>query len=61
MSDMSKKSDYVEDFPEENPAGDLNEKPKSKYELCVAAESAKVHALIAKAQSDAKARLLDDK
>ncbi|WP_201526281.1 hypothetical protein [Psychrobacter frigidicola] len=57
----------IPDFP--SPSNLLNDKPKPtiEYELYVAVESAKIHTLIAKAQSpkpkaqsDAKACLLDD-
>lgn len=59
---MSDQSDEIKGSPEENPENTIKE--KTKYESCIAAESAK--ALIAKAQSDAQARLaqarlLDDK
>lgn len=34
------------------------EQPKSAYEACVLSEAAKVHALIAKAQQEARERVL---
>ncbi|CAM3933529.1 hypothetical protein PSAR109036_00285 [Psychrobacter arenosus] len=36
------------------------DKPKSAYETCVLSEAAKVHALIAKAQQEARERALKE-
>lgn len=51
---------YLEEKAKQEQESEQQPKPKSAYETCVLAESAKIHELIAEAQKEARERSLED-
>jgi len=62
MSNSQKENleNYLSEKAKQAQESEQQPKPKSAYETCILAESAKIHELIAKAQKEAKSRLLED-
>lgn len=52
---------YLSEKAKQDQESEQQSKPKSAYDTCVLAESAKIHELIAQAQKEARERDLKDK
>ncbi|SNT71329.1 hypothetical protein [Psychrobacter sp. LV10R520-6] len=62
MSNSQKENleNYLSEKAKQAQESEQQPKPKSAYETCILAESAKIHELIAESQREAKERSLED-